>query len=276
VTGDLRAFAAGALKSVRVMRRYPFVFVGILIWPLILPGVFLLQAHGFSGGSAGALNAFASRTGTRDVAGFLYVGGAVYMWLTGVLGGPGTFVRGEQEQGTLEQVFLTPVSRVAFLLGPSLAEVVPALWTFGVVAVVLRTAFGVEFGPLDLLRAGVVVLVATPALMGIGALFGSAVLRFRDVSGAIQIVRGVFQILCGMTFPIAVLPSWAREIALALPPTYVISDVRQALLAGAGLPALLPDLGILAAMGVVLCAVGALLFQHAERHARRHGTLGLY
>ena len=276
VGADLRAFAAGAAKSVRVLRRYPFIFVGVLIWPLILPGVYLLQAQGFSGGSASALNAFASRAGTRDVAGFLYVGGAVYMWVTGVLGGPGTFVRGEQEQGTLEQVFLTPVSRVAFLLGPSLAEVVPTLWTFGVVALVLRTAFGVAFGPLEALRTLAVILVATPALMGIGVLFAIAVLRFRDVGGAIQITRGVFQVLCGMTFPIAVLPTWARDIALALPPTHVIADVRQVLLAGSGLGALLPDLAVLAAMGVVLCGAGAVLFQFAERHARRHGTLGLY
>lgn len=276
VVADLRAFAAGAAKSVRVQRRYPFIFVGVLIWPLVLPGVFLLQAQGFSGGSASALSAFADRAGTRDVAGFLYVGGAAYMWLTGILGGPGNFLRAEQEQGTLEQVLLTPVSRVAFLLGPSLAELVPTLWTFGVVAAVLRLAFGVPFGPVEALRTLVVILVATPALMGIGAIFGSAVLRFREVSGAIQITRGVFQMLCGMTFPIAVLPGWARDVALALPPTYVLADVRATLLAGEGLGSLLSDLGVLAAMGVVLCTVGVLLFQYAERQARRRGTLGLY
>jgi ABC-2 type transport system permease protein len=144
------------------------------------------------------------------------------------------------------------------------------------VALVLRALFGLTFGPLEVLRTLAVVLVATPALMGIGALFAIAVLRFSDVGGAIQTTRGVFQVLCGMTFPIAVLPWWARDVALALPPTYVIADVRRTLLAGAGLDALLPDLAVLAAMGVALCAAGVLLFRLAERHARRHGTLGLY
>jgi len=273
---DLRAFGAGALKSLRVMRRYPFLFVSMLVWPLILPGVFLLQAHGFAGSSSSAIDAFASRTGTRDVAGFLYVGGAVYMWVSSVLWGPGTFIRNEQEQGTLEQVFLTPVARAAFLLGPALAELLPTLWTFLVVTVVLRFGFGVAFGPLEALRVVAVVVVATPALMGVGALFSTAVLRFRDIAGAVQITRGVFQIVCGMTFPIAVLPAWARDIALVLPPTYVIADVRRVLLSGAGLDALLPDLAVLAAMGLALCGVGALFFRYAEGHSRRVGTLGLY
>jgi ABC-2 type transport system permease protein len=276
VRGDLRAFVAGAVRNLRTMVRYPFIFAGALMWPVILPGVFLLQAHGFLGGSASALTAFASRAGTRDVAGFLYVGGAVYNWVNGVLWGPGMAIRNEQEQGTLEQVFLTPVSRAAFLLGPSLAELLPTLWTFLVVGLVLRVGFGIAFGPLDALRVLAVVLVATPALMGVGALFSTVVLRFRDTGGAVQIARGVFQVLCGMTFPIAVLPGWARDVALTLPPTYVIADVRRVLLEGAALGALLPDLALLAAMGVVLCTAGALLFGYAERHARRQGTLGLY
>jgi ABC-2 type transport system permease protein len=276
LAADLRAFAAGSVKDFRIMRRYPFLFVSMLIWPLVLPGVFLLQAQGFAGSSASAVSAFASRAGTADVAGFLYVGGAVYMWVSSVLWGPGTFVRNEQEQGTLEQVFLSPVSRGAFLYGPSLVNIVPTLWTFFVVGAVIRLGFGAPFGVMEALRMLVVVLVATPALMGVGALFATAVLRFRDVAGIVQMTRGAFQILCGMTFPIAVLPAWARDIALALPPTYVIADIRAVLLAGAGLGAVLSDLVVLLAMGAVLCGVGVLLFRYAERHGRRRGTLGLY
>jgi ABC-2 type transport system permease protein len=222
------------------------------------------------------VDAFASRTGTVEIAAFLYVGWAAYMWLSIVLWGPGTLLRTEQIRGSLEAVFLTPSSRVVVLFGPAAAHLIPAMLMYVIVGATLYLVFGVTVEPVDAVRALVVIAFAVPALYGLGALFSAAVLRLGEVLGAVQMVRGLFTVFCGMTFPVVVLPDWARAVAELLPPTYLIAGVRSALLAGADLAELGSGLVALLALGGALCAVAVVAFRWTEAYARRGGALAQY
>jgi ABC-2 type transport system permease protein len=273
---DLRAFGAAARKEWRLLRRYPTLFMGFLFWPIILPLSYVLQAQAFAGDSQAAADAFLARSGTVQVAGFLFLGWAAYMWISMILWGPGTALRTEQVRGSLEAVFMTPASRLVIIFGPAVSQVIWALWMFGVVGLAMWLIFGVPLTALTILRALGVILLAVPALYGLGALFASVVLRFGEVSALVQAVRGIFTVFCGMTFPIVILPEWARAVALALPPTYLIGGLRQVLLAGASLSQLLPDLAVLLTGGLVLCALAVVAFRRTERYARRGGTLAQY
>ena len=276
VAADLRAFGAAALKEWRLLRRYPTLFVGFLFWPIALPLAYVYQARGYAGDSQAALDAFAQRAGTTEVAGFLFLGWAAYMWISMILWGPGTALRTEQVRGSLEALFLTPASRLVILFGPVVSQVVWAVWMFGIVAATMAFVFGVEIAAASALRALAVVGLAVPALYGLGALFASLVLRFGEVSALVQAVRGVFTVFCGMSFPIVVLPEWGRAVALALPPTYLIGDLRRVLLSGASLVDLVPSLAILLALGLLLCGLAIVAFRRTERHARRGGSLAQY
>jgi len=276
VTADLRAFWAATRKEWRVQRRYPMAFAAMLFFPLALPAVYVLQANAFAGGSQAALYAFDSRTGTSSIAGFIYVGWSMYMWLSTVLWGPGTSLRQQQVEGQLETIFTTPASRAAVLFGPVGTGLVVSLWMFAWVGLVLRFAFGVMIDPADALRAVAVLIVGTPAIYGLGMLFSVGVLLIRENFALVQLTRGLFTVLCGMSFPIAVLPAWARDIALALPPTYIITDVRRVLLEHASLASVLPDLLGLTAAGILLCGAAASAFWAAERRARAHSGFAQY
>lgn len=273
---DLRAFGAAAMKEWRILRRYPSLFIGFLFWPIALPTAYVLQARGYAGDSQAALDAFASRAGTTEIAGFLFLGWAAYMWISMILWGPGTALRTEQVRGSLEALFMTPVSRLVILFGPVVSQVVWAIWMFAIVGGTMVIFFGVEISGPEVLRALAVILVAVPALYGLGALFASVVLRFGEVGAMVQAVRGLFTVFCGMSFPIVVLPEWGRAIALSLPPTYLIGDLREVLLIGSDLAALVPDLSILLAMGLLLCGLAAVAFRRTERYARRGGSLAQY
>ena len=248
----------------------------MLLYPLLLPFMYVLQSHGFSGRSAEALAAFAQRTGTTELAGFLYVGGAMYMWVSIMLWGPGLALQEERVRGTLEQVFASPASRFSVLFGPMPVHVLQTLWLFLVVFAALKLVFQVPIGPADGLRTLAVIAIAMPSLVAVGALFAAMVVRLRDVGGAAQAARGLFQLLCGMTFPVVILPGWAQAIARALPPTYVIADIRQTLLAGSALAALLPDFLVLAGLAAGLGLLAVLAFRATERSGRRAGSLGQY
>ena len=276
LAGDLRAFGAAARKEWRLLRRYPSLFIGFLFWPIALPTAYVLQAQGYAGGSAAAASAFASRAGTGEIAGFLFLGWAAYMWISMILWGPGTALRTEQVRGSLEAIFITPASRLVVIFGPAVSQVVWALWMFAVVGVAMWLFFGVELGLAAVLRALAVILIAVPALYGLGALFAAVVLRFGEVHALVQSVRGVFTVFCGMTFPIIILPEWARAVAMALPPTYLIGDLRRVLLTGTSLVDVLPDMAILFSIGVGICLLAIVAFRSTERHARRGGSLAQY
>lgn len=273
---DLRAFWAAARKEWRLLRRYPGLILGNVFWPIALPLAFVFQAQAFSAGRADTAEAFASRTGTNEVAGFLFVGWATYMWLSMILWGPGTSLRTEQVRGTLEAIFITPASRLVVLFGPVVSQLAWAIWIFAVVGVALWVGFGVQIGPLEAARAMAVILVGIPSLYAIGALFAAVVLRFGQVHSLVQAVRGLFTAVCGMTFPIVVLPDWAQTLAWSLPPTYVIADLRAVLLTGADIGRVVGDLAILAGMGVALAFLAAFAFRRTERYARRGGRLAQY
>jgi ABC-2 type transport system permease protein len=171
---------------------------------------------------------------------------------------------------------MTPVSRMVILFGPVVSQIAWAVWMFSVVGAVLVIFFGVPIGPTEALRALGVILVAVPALYGLGALFAAVVLRFGEVSAMVQTVRGVFTVFCGMTFPIIVLPVWAKAVALSLPPTYLIGDLRAVLLKGADFASVIPELAILGAMGVAMCGFAVVAFRRTERFARQGGSLAQY
>jgi len=119
-------------------------------------------------------------------------------------------------------------------------------------------------------------VVGVPALYAIGALFAAVVLRFGEVHALVQGVRGLFTAVCGMSFPIVVLPDWAQTLALSLPPTYLIADLRAVLLSGSEIGRIIGDLAVLAGMGAILAIAAVFAFKRTEQHARRGGRLAQY
>ena len=255
LAADARAFVAAARKELRMWRRYPLFILGLLFWPIVLPATWVLMGQAYSGGGdARALAAFAERAGTTEFAGFVFVGYAMYMWLSNLLWGPGTALRQEQIRGSLEAVFLTPTSRLV------------ALWlVFGIV---------LPLGPV--LEAMVVIAIGIPSMYAIGSLFAASVLRFGETGPIVQLVRGTFVLACGITFPLVMLPGWAQAGAALLPPTYIVADIRTVLFRGVGLGGIAIDLVLLLAFAGLITLLAVWVFRILETSARRRGTLGSY
>jgi ABC-2 type transport system permease protein len=273
---DLRAFAAAIRKELRTVRRYPTQWMGLIFWPVLLPASYVLMGQAFSGSDARSIAAFAERSGTAEVAGFVFVGFAMYMWLSTILWGPGTALRTEQMRGSLEAVFLTPTSRLVALFGPPAAALPTLVITFVVMGAAMWLIFGVAL-PLDgVLRSLVVVAFALPALYAIGALFAAGVLRFGEIGPIVQLIRGLFVLTCGITFPVLMLPGWAQTLAWVLPPTYIVQDIRAVLLRGLGLGDIAGDIAITVGLSALLAAFAIATFRVLERSARRNGMLGRY
>ena len=273
---DVRAFAAAVQREFRQIRRYPMFIVGSLFWPILLPSAFVLIGRVYSGNDPRAIAAFAERTGTTNIPGFVFVGFSMYMWLSLFLWGPGTSLRQEQLRGSLESVFLTPASRLVILFGPPVAHAWSVLFQFAVMLAGLRVIFGVELAPDAIARAAVVIAVGIPSMYALASFFSLAVLRFGEVGPLVHFARGTLVLLSGVTFPIALLPGWAQGAASVVPPPYIVSDIRKVLLAGDGFGAVAGDLVIVVVLAAALAGLAVLAYGWIEREARRTGMLGAY
>ena len=276
VAADARAFVAAARKELRQQRRYPTLFLGQLFWPVLLPASWVLMGRAYSGDDPQALAAFAERAGSTNVAVFVFVGYAMYNWLSVLLWGAGTSLRQEQVRGSLEAVFVTPASRLVPLFGPGVGTLLPMGLVFGANLLALRALFGIELPVGAVLRSVVIIVLGIPALYAIGALFAASVVRFGEVAPVVQLVRGMFVLACGITFPVAMLPAWAQLWAWLLPPTYIVEDMRQVLLRGAGIADVLGDVVVVLALASVIGAFAIAVFRYLESSARRTGMLGRF
>jgi ABC-2 type transport system permease protein len=270
------AFTATVRKEWQVMMRYWPNTVMLLLESVLVPLGYWAQAAGFAGGDQQAVDAFASRSGTTDVAGFIYLGWAVYLWITSTIWGPGTSLRKERMQGSLENLFLTPVSRITLLFGPVTTQLFPAALMFTVVGLMLRFVFGVPLGPARLLSGLLVIMASIPVLFGLAALVGLSVLRVRDAGGITSAVRGLVGILCGITFPIAVLPGWVQPVSRSIPVTQVLYALRSSVLQQPALAAVWSRALILLALGLGIGAAAVIMLGWVLRSSQRTGRLGQY
>ena len=273
---ELRALLMVARKEWTIFRRYPSWVLATFIWPVLFPFGYIFSAKALGGPDGQALAAFARLTGTPDYVSYIVVGSVLWMWLNMTLWDLGMLLRNEQMRGTLESNWLCPTWRVSLLLGGALTKLATALLFLAVALLEFRLVFGVRVFGGNLGLALLVLLLVIPTIHGIGVAFASLVLRFKEANAMVFLVRGVFMIFCGITYPVAVLPGWMQGVAAALPLTYAIRASRAVMLAGAGWADIQGDLAALAAFALATPALGYGLFYLTERRARRTGDLGQY
>ncbi|HEX6869987.1 MAG TPA: ABC transporter permease [Micromonosporaceae bacterium] len=136
----------------------------------------------------------------------------------------------ELRAGVIERSRVTPVSRLALLLGRSLRDVVSLLGQ-AVIITVLALAFGLRVHLGDLLLA--YLLLALIALMTSAVSYGVA-LKVKSEDALAPLMNTVAQpvlLLSGILLPLAFAPAWLRRVADWNPFSWAVDGTR-ALFAG--------------------------------------------
>lgn len=273
---ELRAILAVANKEWTIFRRYPTWIAAFLFWPVMFPLAAIMTARALGGPSGTGFGAFAQLAGTPDYVAYIALGNTVYMWMNITLWGVGLTLRNEQMRGTLESNWLCPVWRISMVVGQSLQHLATSLVFLAITFVEFWLVFGVQIVRGHIGLALLVLALLVPCIYGIGIVFGSLVLRFKEPNAMVFLVRGLVMIFCGVSYPLAVLPGWMQTVAQYIPLTYAIQGIRDIGLRGATLAELGPTLTPLAWFAVLLPLLGFVTFTVTERRARRTGALGQY
>jgi ABC-2 type transport system permease protein len=273
---EVTAFGGMVRKEWQLLMRYwPDTFL-VLAEAVLMPLAYWAQAEGFEGDDPAARAAFADRSGTDEIAAFIYLGWAVFMWVSTMIWGPGASLRQERMQGSLENLVISPVSRFTLLYGPAVAHLMPTVLVFSAVAVMLRFVFGVDISLAQAAGGVGVLVISIPAILGLSALVSVTVMRFRDSNGINAAARGLVGLLCGVTYPLAVLPDWIHPVSWSIPITAVIDSLRAAVLGGSAAADLNGELALLVLAGVATGWFGVWALGASLRTLARTGRLGQY
>jgi ABC-2 type transport system permease protein len=274
---ELRALLAVANKEWIIFRRYPSWVMAFFIWPVLFPLGFIFTAKALSGPDGSSLPAFSQLSGTTDYAGFVVVGSTMWMWVNITLWTVGFHLRSEQMRGTLESNWLCPVPRISVMVGASLTQLGTSLMLLAIGVIEFRLFLGVQLvSASSALPLLLIVLLLIPSIYGLGLAFASLVVRFKEANAMVFLVRGIFMIFCGISYPMAVLPEWMKRVSAFLPLTYAVRSIRAVGLAGATYADILPDLQMLTMFAIIMPILGYTAFRLAERRSRRTGDLGQY
>ena len=171
----------------------------------------------------------------------------------------------EKELGSITNLYVTPVTRIEFLLGKQVPYIGVALANFAVMFVMALFVFGVPLkGSFLALLIGVIIYVACTTAYGmvisafartqIAALFGTAILT---VLPATQ--------FAGMMTPVSSLSGTARIMGSAFPMTYFVPVSIGTFTKGLSLADLAPTIAELAVFIPVLTAISVALLRKQER-----------
>ena len=87
------------------------------------------------------------------------------------------------------------------------------------------------------------------------------------------IVQAVVLLVSGVYYPVDVLPAWMQPLSVISPATYVIRGMRAALMDGAGLDTLWPEIWPALIVGTLSIPLGLRLFVAVECYAKKTGRL---
>jgi ABC-2 type transport system permease protein len=263
---ELIGLAGVVERNVYLVKRYIWWDVAFFVWTVANTLTIVFIAKGIEAGGG--------QIDVNEVTTILLVGAVVWAYLGIIFEILTETVAWERWEGTIEYTFMAPLSRPIHLFGMGLFAIV-----YGVIRAVLLFAVVALFFHLELANANfaaalVVLVVASISFIGIGMM--TAVLPLISPEKGTQlgfVAQGILLVVSGVYYPVSVLPEWMQWLAKISPATYALDGIRDAIINGAGISAMWPDIWPLILIGIVSVPLGLEVFRRGELYAKRHGKL---
>lgn len=166
----------------------------------------------------------------------------------------------EREIGTLEQIMVTPIGRLEFILGKTVPFFLVGLLDTVFISLVGTFWFGVPFrGSIWVLALGAILFIL--CMLGIG-LFISTISKTQQqamVAGFFFIMPAI--IFSGFGTPISSMPEFLQQLTYLDPLRYFLDVLRGVYLKGVGLEALWPQMAAMGVFGIIMLTVSVMRFQ---------------
>jgi ABC-2 type transport system permease protein len=166
----------------------------------------------------------------------------------------------EREMGTMEQLLVTPIRPVEFILGKTIPFVLISLADVVLVTLITLFWFEVPFrGSFWVLLLGTLLFLLST--VGVGLLMSTMCSTQQQAMMVSSFFFVPFIMLSGLVFPIPNMPVGVQYLTYLNPLRYFIIIIQDVFLKGVGLAVLWPQMAGLALLGTALLGLSVLRFR---------------
>ncbi|CAN5790607.1 hypothetical protein BH18ACT15_BH18ACT15_10920 [soil metagenome] len=264
--GELIGLGGVVERNAYLVKRYVWWEVAFFLWTVAntLTIVFIAKGVEAAGG----------RLDVNRQTTVLLIGGVIWAYLGIIFEILTETVAWERWEGTIEYTFMAPLSRTVHLLGMGIFAVAYGVLRAALLFGSIAFFFDLEMPNANYVSALVLLAVASVSFIGIGVM--TAVLPLISPEKGSQlgfIAQGMLLLVSGIYYSVDVLPAPMQWLSTISPATYALDGIRDAILEGAQVGELWPELWALALIGVVSIPLGLAVFRRGERYAKQHGKL---
>jgi ABC-2 type transport system permease protein len=167
----------------------------------------------------------------------------------------------EREQGTFDQLLVTPFRPAEIIAGKTLPSMLVGIVQATNILLVAQLWFHIPFaGSFVTLYAGLSLFLL--AAVGIGLLLSSVAATMQQAMLFSFVLMMPFILLSGLVTPVSSMPEVLQYMTLVNPLRYAIEIVHRVYLEGAGLGRLMTDLWPLAVLAAITLSVASWMFRH--------------
>jgi ABC transporter DrrB family efflux protein len=166
----------------------------------------------------------------------------------------------EKEMGTLEQLMVTPVGRLALMLGKLLPYALLAMVELIAVLALSNYLFGV-ISRGSLITLGLMSVPFVVASLALGLLISTVAQTQGQALQLTQLTLMPSILLSGYVSPRETMPGWLYMISTAMPATHYIQITRGVMVRGAGFNDLLPQFFALILIATILIVASTARFK---------------
>ena len=263
---------AAFVKDVRVYFRYPSLILSEFI---TLPAWFVLFAVGVAANFV-PKGTVTNTLGAASAFSFFYWGFVFLIIFSTSIWGVGQYIRTEQLQGTIEQLFVAPISRVSIIFGRFARTFFTDLAIIAYTALLIGGLGHQQVSIGNPLLFALVFAILYLGVLGFGLVFAGITFRIKSFNILSNLTQFLVIGLCGVFFPLTVLPGPVRLVSFAIPFTYFADLLRYA--ASGSTTITDPALEVLVALvlSLGLFVLGLSFFKATEKYAQTRGVIGTH
>ena len=256
----MRAFFSSLKLQIRMMFYSNIVHFIVILQPILYGTLMYLMFK---------------NSGDENFVGYIVLGtGMMNLWSAIIFSASGQIDR-ERRMGTLEILNAVPTSFQTIIFGKIIGAVLVGLLSTinGYVFIILISGqhFTIENPGLFALNLGIVIVSYVAFSIILAALFALS-RQVRDLTNAAEFP--VF-IVCGMIFPISLLPIWTRPFSYILTPTWGIKLLRMCLYGVSDQQAYNTAFYALIGLTLFYLLISVVLYKRMMVSFRKTGSLGV-
>ncbi|MBN3554064.1 ABC transporter permease [Fictibacillus nanhaiensis] len=247
------------------------IYFSLLVWPIIL---FFSAYYSFKPFDTKSENVLSEYVSNQEIGSFLLIGYLGYIFYFSLMQSAFQMAP-ERARGTLELIFLSPVSRLAVIYGRAMANLLEGVWLFFVFTVLGLFFFG-DIQPHNWWGIPLSLFLLIISAVVWGGFLNAIFLFSRDAGFFFLIIQEPLLLFSGVRIPIPVLPIWGKFISYLFPLSYVLLIYREIVMRGASLFEVSTMIYSLLVVIIVFILLTSWIIRKAEKNSKINGSMALY